>query len=170
MNLYHLYRRQALTLSRQQAWDFFTSPYYLNEITPDFFKVEISSKVPEKIYPGLLISYRMQAVAGLPMPWLSEVSQCKEPHRFVYKQAVGPFKFWSHEVCISEENGHIVMEDIVFYAMPLGWFGQLMHACLIGNKLRAIFDTRAQYLREKWGVEAAGVSRPQEESIVAKCI
>lgn len=153
MNLYQLYRRQALTLTRQEAWDFFSSPHYLNRITPDFFNVEIISKVPAKIHAGLMIGYRMKAVFGWAMPWLSEISHCDEPHRFVYQQAVGPFKFWSHEVCLTEQQGHIVMEDIVFYAMPFGWFGRIMHSVLIRKKLRKIFDTRQAYLHAKWGVD-----------------
>lgn len=152
MKIYQLYRRQKLKLSRQMAWDFFSSPYYLNEITPGFFNVEITSRVPEKIYAGLMISYRMKAVFGMPMAWLSEVSHCDEPHRFVYQQAVGPFKFWSHEVCLTEADDGIVVEDIVFYAMPWAWFGQCMHALLIGGKLQRIFDTRSEYLQKRWGV------------------
>jgi len=153
MKIYHLYRKQELRLSRQEAWDFFSSPYYLNEITPDFFHVEITSPVPAKIYAGLMIRYRMQAVFGVPMAWLSEVSHCDEPNRFVYQQAVGPFKFWSHEVCLSETERGVVMEDIVFYAMPLGWLGPLFHACLIGDKLERIFETRRQHLHARWGVD-----------------
>lgn len=153
MKIYQLYRRQTLNLALQEAWDFFSSPYYLNQITPDFFKIEITSKVPGKIYAGLMISYRMKAVFGWPMVWLSEISHCDEPHRFVYQQGIGPFKFWSHEVCLTEEHDYIVMEDIVFYAMPWGWLGQALHALLIGAKLRRIFDTRQQYLQAKWGVE-----------------
>ncbi|MCK9605131.1 MAG: SRPBCC family protein [Methylomonas sp.] len=153
MNLYQLYRRQALNLTRQEAWDFFSSPHYLNHITPAFFNVEITSRVPAKIYTGLMIGYRMKAVFGWPMPWLSEISHCNEPHRFVYQQAVGPFKFWSHEVCLTEEQGHVVMEDLVFYAMPWGWLGQVMHRLLIGGKLQRIFDTRQNYLQAKWGVD-----------------
>jgi ligand-binding SRPBCC domain-containing protein len=153
MKIYQLYRRQILNLSQQEAWDFFSSPYYLNEITPDFFNVEIDSKVPAKIYAGLMISYRMKAVWGLPMGWLSEISHCEEPHRFVYQQGVGPFKFWSHEVCLTQLEQSIIMEDIVFYAMPWGWLGQCLHALLIGDKLQQIFDTRQNYLQAKWGVE-----------------
>jgi len=153
MKIYQLYRRQILNLSQQEAWDFFSSPYYLNEITPDFFNVEIVSKVPAKIYAGLMISYRMKAVLSLPMGWLSEISQCEEPHRFVYQQGVGPFKFWSHEVCLTQQEQSIIMEDIVFYAMPWGWLGQCLHALLIGGKLQQIFDTRQENLQAKWGVE-----------------
>jgi len=153
MKIYQLYRRQILKLSQQEAWDFFSSPHYLNEITPDFFDIRIASKVPAKIYTGLMISYRMTAVWGLPMGWLSEISHCDEPHRFVYQQGVGPFKFWSHEVCLTQEAQVVVMEDIVFYAMPWGWLGRCLHSLLIGRKLQQIFDTRREYLHAKWGVE-----------------
>ncbi len=152
MKIYQLYRRQELGLARAEAWDFFSSPFYLNEITPAFFNVEITSKVPEKIYAGLMISYRMKAVFGMPMAWLSEVSHCDEPYRFVYQQAVGPFKFWSHEVCLTESDNGIWLEDIVFYAMPWGWLGQCLHALLIGGKLNQIFDTRRERLQAKWGI------------------
>jgi ligand-binding SRPBCC domain-containing protein len=151
MKIYHILRRQRLLLSQQQAWEFFSSPQYLNQITPDFFHVDITSPVPADIYAGLLISYRMKAVFGVPMSWLSEVSHCDKPNRFVYQQAVGPFGFWSHEVCLSHSEEGILLEDIVFYTMPLGWFGCLLHG-FIGDKLQRIFDTRRDYLQAKWGV------------------
>jgi ligand-binding SRPBCC domain-containing protein len=151
MQIYRLYRRQELQMTLQQAWEFFSSPYHLNDITPNFFHVEITSKVPDKIYAGLMISYRMKAVFGMPMAWLSEVCHCDEPKRFVYQQRIGPFKFWSHEVCLSEINGSIVLEDIMFYAMPFGWLGELLQRLLIAAKLEQIFDTRRDYLQAHWG-------------------
>ncbi|OQW79535.1 MAG: hypothetical protein BVN35_01440 [Proteobacteria bacterium ST_bin11] len=151
MKIYRIHRRQRLLLSQEQAWEFFSSPQYLNQITPDFFHVDITSPVPADIYAGLLISYRMKAVFGVPMSWLSEVSHCDKPNRFVYQQAVGPFGFWSHEVCLSNSEEGILLEDIVFYTMPLGWLGCLLHG-FIGDKLQRIFDTRRDYLQAKWGV------------------
>jgi ligand-binding SRPBCC domain-containing protein len=59
MKIYQLYRQQHLNLTLQEAWKFFSSPYYLNDITPDFFHVSIISKVPEKIYAGLMLHYQM---------------------------------------------------------------------------------------------------------------
>ena len=153
MKIYQLHRQQQLSMTQNQAWDFFTSPHFLNQITPDFFHVEITSPVPENIYAGLLISYRMKAVFGLPMSWLSEICHCDEPKRFVYQQRVGPFNFWSHEVSISECPEGVVLEDIVFYTMPWGWLGELMHYVLIGEKLKRIFDTRHDFLQRKWGLQ-----------------
>jgi ligand-binding SRPBCC domain-containing protein len=81
MKIYHLYRRQRLNLTTHEAWKFFSSPYNLNDITPEFFHVTITSRVPKKIYDGLMISYLMKAVLGIPMTWLSEITQlfrCKK--------------------------------------------------------------------------------------------
>jgi len=151
MKIYQLYRRQPLKITREEAWEFLSSPYHLNEVTPDFFNVEIISPVPDSIYAGLMISYRMKAVFGIPMAWLSEVSHCDVPQRFIYQQRVGPFKFLSHEVRLTETEGSVVLEDILFYAMPLSWLGQLTHSLLIGDKLKRIFDVRRDYLHSKWG-------------------
>jgi ligand-binding SRPBCC domain-containing protein len=153
MKIYQLYRQQTLTMTIQDAWSFFSSPYHLNDITPDFFHVTITSKVPEKIYAGLMISYQMKAVFGIPMSWLSEISHCNEPKRFVYEQRIGPFKFWSHEVCLTEQQNGILLEDIMFYVMPLGWLGQLINRALIADKLERIFDTRHAYLQNKFGMK-----------------
>ena len=152
MKIYQLYRQQQLNVTLQEAWNFFSSPYHLNDLTPDFFHVTIISKVPENIYGGLMLHYQMKAVFGIPMNWLSEISHCDEPKRFVYEQRVGPFKFWSHEVCLTETPGGIMLEDIMFYAMPLGWLGQLFNTLLIHHKLERIFDTRRDYLDSQWGL------------------
>jgi ligand-binding SRPBCC domain-containing protein len=154
MKVYQLYYRQELKLPIEQAWAFFTSPYHLNEITPDFFNVAITSKVPEEIYAGLLISYEMRAIFGTPMIWLSEISHCDKPRRFVYQQSIGPFRLWSHEVALKEQNNIIIVEDIIFYAMPMGWLGQLINGLLIAQKLEQIFAVRHDFLQAKWGVES----------------
>jgi ligand-binding SRPBCC domain-containing protein len=152
VKIYQLFRRQVLALSVREAWDFFSSPYNLNEITPDFFNVTVTSKVPDHIYSGLMISYVMKAILGIPMAWLSEVSHCDEPKRFVYEQRIGPFKFWSHEICLTEQPNGILMEDIVFYAMPLGWLGQTLNKFIIADKLDNIFTVRYKYLETRWGL------------------
>jgi len=43
------------------------------------------------------------------------------------------------------------LEDIVFYSMPFGLFGELMHKLLIAKKLTDIFETRQNYLKQQWG-------------------
>lgn len=152
MTVHHIHHRQRLKMTGQQAWDFFSSPDFLNDITPDFFHVRIDSEVPDSIYAGLLICYRMRAVFGLPMTWVSDISHCDEPHYFVYRQLLGPFKFWSHEVRIDSIDEGVDVQDIVYYAMPFGPLGELFHKLFIGNRLRRIFSHRALCLEQKWGL------------------
>lgn len=109
--------------------------------------------MPDHIYSGLLIHYAMKAVFGIPMTWLSEISHCDEPHRFVYEQRIGPFQFWSHEVCLTEQQEGVVLEDMVFYVMPFGWIGQLLNKLLIDGKLENIFSVRHDYLKARWGID-----------------
>ena len=54
-------------------------------------------------------------------------------------------------MCLTETQDGIVLEDIMFYAMPIGWLGQIINTVLIANKLEQIFDTRRDYLASKWG-------------------
>ncbi len=106
--------------------------------------------MPDDLYAGLMISYRMKAVFGISMGWLSEISHCEKPKRFIYQQCVGPFYFWSHEVCFTQQREEIILEDIVFYSMRWGWLGDLLHAMVIHDKLKRIFDARQYYLQAHW--------------------
>jgi len=151
MTIHKLYYQQTLNMLEDEAWQFFSSPQHLNSMTPDFFNVTPTSKVPDKIYSGLMISYSMKAVMGVPMSWLSEISHCQSPHYFIYEQRVGPFKFWSHEVRLTKKQAVILLEDIVFYTMPFGMLGELMHKLLIAKKLTDIFESRQAYLKQHWG-------------------
>lgn len=152
MKIFRLYYHQELALPINEAWQFFSSPYHLNEITPDFFNIEIKSPVPNDIYGGLLIEYSMKAVFDIPMTWLSEISHCDRPKRFVYVQRVGPFKFWSHEVCLSEQAHGTLVEDICTYAMPFGWLGCALNKLLINKRLDKIFEKRRSVLEQRWGL------------------
>jgi ligand-binding SRPBCC domain-containing protein len=51
---------------------------------------------------------------------------------------------------LTEEQNGIVLEDIMFYAMPMGWLGQFINSVLIAGKLERIFDNRRDYLQRKW--------------------
>ncbi|HYE34568.1 SRPBCC family protein [Methylocaldum sp.] len=150
MKVYRLNRKQKLPISLQEAWPFFSTPRNLESITPAFLKFRITSSVPNDIHSGLIISYRIAAVAGIPMTWVTEIKHVDAPYRFVDEQRVGPFRFWYHEHCFRETDGGIEMEDTVYYAMPFGWIGRLVHALFIRARLEAIFDFRRIYLDRHW--------------------
>ena len=54
-----LYRKQQLPISLVQAWEFFSNPKNLSDITPPWLKFHIRTEVPDTMYPGLIIQYRI---------------------------------------------------------------------------------------------------------------
>lgn len=73
MKIYTLKRRQILPITLEEAWPFFSTPHNLEQITPAFLNFHITSTVPDEIYNGLIITYRIAAVARIPMAWVTEI-------------------------------------------------------------------------------------------------
>lgn len=146
MKIYTLNRKQTLPITLEQAWPFFSHPSNLEQITPAFLNFHITSDVPEEIYNGLIITYRIAAVAGIPMTWVTEIKQVEPLRQFVDEQRIGPYRFWHHLHRFREVEGGIEMEDTVHYVMPWGWLGRLAHAVFVRERLQEIFDFRREHL------------------------
>jgi ligand-binding SRPBCC domain-containing protein len=150
MPIHYLTRKQFIPISLEEAWPFFSTPRNLEAITPGFLNFRITSAVPEEIHSGLIITYQIAAVAGVPMTWVTEIKHVVPLHRFVDEQRIGPFRFWFHEHRFDAVPGGIEMTDIVHYVMPWIWLGELVHAVFIRRRLNAIFDFRHDYIANLW--------------------
>jgi ligand-binding SRPBCC domain-containing protein len=131
-----------------EAWDFFSSPKNLQVITPPYLGFEIQSELPEKMYPGLFISYKVSPVLGIKLNWTTEITHVNEPHFFVDEQRVGPYTIWHHEHHFVQQEGGIEMTDIVSYKLPFGFLGRLVHPFLVAPKLNEIFAFRFKKVDE----------------------
>ncbi|MGY6216797.1 SRPBCC family protein [Methylolobus aquaticus] len=151
MKVYRIYRRQWLPIDHDQAWDFFWTPHNLEAMTPPFLNFRITSEVPDRTYNGLIITYRIAAVAGIPVTWVTEIKHVVEPFQFVDEQRLGPFRFWHHQHRFHPAPGGIEMEDDVHYVMRAGWIGRLVHRLFVRQRLEQIFDFRHAYLRARFG-------------------
>jgi len=152
MTVHLLTRKQFIPISLDEAWPFFSTPRNLEAITPDFLNFRITSNVPEEIYSGLIITYKIAAVARIPMTWVTEIKHVEVLYRFVDEQRIGPFRFWFHEHSFQAVSGGIEMTDIVHYQMPWGWVGELVHWVFIRHRLNAIFDFRRAFIEKLWPV------------------
>ena len=149
--MYQLKRVQKLPISVEKAWDFFSSPKNLGTITPDELGFEIKSELPEKMYPGMFIQYTVKPLLGIPMTWVTEITQVNEPHFFIDEQRVGPYAIWHHQHFFKKIPGGVEMTDIVDYRLPLAPFGNFMHPLLIKGKLNGIFEYRNRKMIELFG-------------------
>lgn len=142
---------QCLPVSIQTAWEFFSRPENLNDITPPDLKFSILTNLPDHAYPGLMIVYKVGIFKGFPFEWVTEITHVSEPQFFVDEQRFGPYALWHHEHHFREVTGGIEMTDIVHYKLPLGKLGDLFHNLLVKPRLKKIFEFRRVALEERFG-------------------
>ncbi|MEO9475817.1 MAG: SRPBCC family protein [Cyclobacteriaceae bacterium] len=152
MAVYTFEQKQLLPASLDEIWEFISSPANLKTITPDYMGFDIMSKnIPDKMYPGMIISYEVSPVGGVKMTWVTEITQVVDKKFFVDEQRVGPYALWHHQHHLEETNQGILMKDIVTYSPPFGLLGRIANGILIRSKLKEIFEYRTQVLEDIFG-------------------
>jgi len=153
MKLHSIHKTLILPVSITDAWEFFSQPGNLEKITPDWMRFRIQSGLPESMYAGLIISYRITLLPGITSNWVTEITQVVHGKMFVDEQRFGPYKFWHHQHHFNETEKGTRVEDIVHYAMPVGIIGEFAHRMIVRNRLKEIFAFRESSLRQRFGVK-----------------
>ncbi len=152
MGFYQLQTTQKIPASIEQVWDFISSPENLKKITPEYMGFNITTKlVSKKMYPGMIISYKVSPVLGIKMTWVTEITQVKEKEYFVDEQRVGPYSLWHHEHKIEPIDGGVLMTDIVSYKPPFGILGSIANTLIIKKQLKEIFNFRTIAMEKMFG-------------------
>lgn len=152
MAFYQFHETQQLPVSKEEVWDFISSPANLKEITPDHMGFDIITKnLPKKMYPGMIIGYKVSPLLGIKMKWVTEITHIQNLHFFVDEQRIGPYKMWHHQHIIQSIEGGTEMKDIVTYQPPFGLFGTIANTLIIKKQLRKIFDYRKSAVEKKFG-------------------
>ena len=152
MGFYQYKQTQKIQGNIDDVWNFISSPVNLKKITPDYMGFDITSgDLPEKMYAGMIICYKVSPLFGIKMNWLTEITQVDEKKFFIDEQRVGPYKIWHHQHHIEPTEGGVLMTDIVTYQPPMGFMGSIANTLIIKNKLNEIFDYRRNVLNEIFG-------------------
>lgn len=149
--IHTLYREQTIATTIEVAWDFISSPANLDAITPPDMSFEIVTEVPEVMYNGLLVEYRV----GIPLigkqAWLTELKHIRQGHSFVDEQRIGPYKLWYHYHEITQVAEGVRFVDRVNYVMPFGPLGGIARSVYVKKQLRQIFDYRKEAMERLLG-------------------
>ena len=152
MAFYQLIKTQKLPVTINQIWDFISSPVNLKEITPEHMGFIVTSKSStEKMYPGMIITYKVSPLLGIKLNWMTEITHVKDLEYFVDEQRIGPYKMWHHQHKIEAIEGGVFMTDIVTYQPPMGLLGAIANSILIKKQLQQIFDYRTIALEKRFG-------------------
>lgn len=152
MKIHRFEQKQIVPISIETAWEFFSNPRNLERITPKELNFVIKSPLPDRVYPGLLIVYDVKPILNIPVEWVTEITQSKEPHFFIDEQRFGPYRFWHHQHFFKETSEGIEMTDIVHYKLPIDFFG-LINKLVVLPKLEKIFSFRRNVLDIFFGID-----------------
>lgn len=151
MSLHRFETETTLSVDRDEAWDFFSDPRNLAVITPPDMRFEITSPVPDRVYAGLIITYRVRPLLGIPAQWVTEITHVDEGNYFVDEQRLGPYRVWHHEHHFTAVRGGTHMRDIVHYSVPFGPLGDVAEKLVIRRRVEAIFAFRQRVLDQRFG-------------------
>lgn len=152
MAVYEIREKQALPVSLDEAWAFFSHPKNLAEMTPEYLNLKFTNKLfREEMYAGQVITYTVKPVLGIPMFWMTEITHVKDREFFVDEQRVGPYALWHHQHHFREIPGGVEMTDIVHYKLPGWWLGDLANAIFVRNQLKSIFTFRRAKVEALFG-------------------
>ena len=137
----------TLPITLEEAWQFFSRPENLGQITPPEmnFKV-LSDLLSVPMYAGMVIRYRLTPLLGIPASWVTEITQVNEPFYFVDEQRFGPYRYWHHEHHFEIKDDGILMTDLLHYVVPFGFIGKWIDKWLISKKINQIFAYRKNIL------------------------
>ncbi len=152
MKIYTFETKQIVPISLDEAWDFFSNPANLSRITPPEMGFEVLTKLPDKVYAGMIIKYYVRPLFNIKMNWVTEITQVNAPKFFIDEQRFGPYKFWHHQHHFREHPEGVEMVDIVNYGLPFGIFGTLAKPIIVEKKLKQIFDYRKTILEKMFPI------------------
>ena len=150
--VYSLKTVQNIPISLGLAWDFFSRPDNLKEITPAKLGFEIISQHHgEKMYAGQIIEYTVKPILDIPLYWMTEITHVQDKQYFIDEQRFGPYSLWHHQHHFKEIEGGVEMTDIVHYKLPLWFLGDIAQVVMVKKQLKEIFSFRVEAVEKKFG-------------------
>ena len=149
--IYTLEAETVLPISLDRAWDYFSSPKNLAEITPPHMGFQITSKLRDRAFSGQIISYNVAVLPGIRTNWVTEITHVEDHQFFVDEQRFGPYSMWHHEHHFKEVPEGVHMIDRVSFKIPLWFLGDIAYGLFIKKQLKGIFEYRERKLKELFG-------------------
>lgn len=152
--MYTLERSSLIDAPRAEVFAFFEDPNNLRKLTPQWMNMTITHIDDLPVRAGFHIEYTIRWM-GLPVRWVTEITDYEAPELFADIQEKGPYKCWRHEHRFVDLGEQTLMSDIVRYELPFGPLGLIAHGLVVRRQLTRIFDYRSRRIRKLFGRKAA---------------
>jgi uncharacterized protein (TIGR01777 family) len=141
-NSYHeIQLEQWVPQPVNRTFSFFKEARNLEKITPKFLNFKILNQSTPEIQEGTKINYRL-SLHGLPVSWISKITDWKPNQKFSDIQVKGPYSHWYHTHEFEEKNGGTLIKDHVLYKVPFGIPGDLVAGKWVRKDLEKVFTHR----------------------------
>lgn len=121
-------------------------------LTPPHLNLKVTNEVyGNEVYAGQVMLYKVKPLLGIPLPWMTEITQVQPLKYFVDEQRKGPYKLWHHQHHFKAIEGGVEMIDLVHYRLPFGVLGNIANALIVKKELQKIFAYRYKKIIELLG-------------------
>lgn len=122
-------------------------PDALKKLIPPWERV-IVEQTPASLGDGATAVLVLH-VGPIKLRWVARhrdfIDRGEDGGEFTDEQVSGPFASWVHRHVVRATGpASCVLEDRIEYAVPLGWFGELLAGWHVRRKLNRMFDYRHQ--------------------------
>ena len=155
---YRLAQDMHVAAPLDAVFAFFCRAENLGLITPAFVSWRIEGGAPPSVGPGTALDYSI-GLGPFRLRWRTLIESFEPGRVFTDSQQRGPYRAWWHEHRFEAAAGGATVRDQVFYRMPLGPLGRLIHALIVGPTLRRIFAYRHEAIARLFGERADGDRR-----------
>ena len=150
--VYSLYSKQNIPRPIEEVWQFFSDAGNLKLMTPPHLNLKLTNDVyGGSVYAGQVMTYKVKPLLGIPLAWMTEITQVVPLNYFVDEQRKGPYKLWHHQHHFKTIAGGTEMVDLVHYRVPFGFIGSIANSLLVKSELEKIFSYRYQKIIELFG-------------------
>lgn len=161
MGLHRIEATQVLPITVDEAWAFFADPRNLALLTPPEMRFDAPLGLPAVVREGMVVRYRMTPLLGVPVTWVAEFTHVEDSRLFVDEQRSGPYRYWQHQHRFRKAPGGVEVADTIHYDVGFGALGEVINACLVQPRLRAVFAFRRRALEERFGAVRSGNMGPR---------
>lgn len=141
-----------MPISLEEAWEFFSRPDNLKDITPSNLGFHIISKHHgERMYAGQVIEYIVKPIIGIPLYWMTEITHVVNKQYFIDEQRFGPYSLWHHQHHFKAIEGGVEMTDMVHYKIPFWILGDIAQTLFVKKQVENIFKFRFKATEKKFG-------------------
>ncbi|MDE3201304.1 MAG: SRPBCC family protein [Acidobacteriota bacterium] len=149
-HIYQLRQEQFIPRPISEVFAFFSDAHNLETITPPWLSFKILSMSSPSIQKGTHIRYQLR-LQGIPLRWLTEISEWNPPYQFVDEQLSGPYKLWHHTHTFEDHGDGTLMKDAVRYQLPFGVLGRIVHVLKVRRDVEQIIAFRRDLIARYFG-------------------